>query len=98
VGQTWQWPLAYHLGLAEHLPEEIPKALADGEEVEAGVFFRFEDFVENCAEAAPKSGGGGHKQSDENQFLGKGEVLRFSQSCIQQEHKRTKPEMQSNNT
>jgi hypothetical protein len=49
--------------------------------VEAGVFLRFEDFAEDNTEATPETGGGGGDQRGEEQFLGEGEVLRFSQSC-----------------
>jgi hypothetical protein len=49
--------------------------------VEAGVFLRFEDFVEDDAEPAPETSGGSGNQHDEEQFLDEGEVLGFSQGC-----------------
>jgi hypothetical protein len=39
VGEAGQRALADDLGLAEDFPEEVPDALADGEEVEAASFF-----------------------------------------------------------
>ena len=82
VGEAGERALADDFGLAENFPEEIPDAAAEGEEVEASVFFRFEDFVENHAEAAPESGGGGCDENDEKQFLREGEVLRLRESCV----------------
>jgi hypothetical protein len=49
--------------------------------VEAGVFLRFKDFVEDDAEAAPETSGGSGDQHNEKKFLGEGEVLGFSQGC-----------------
>ena len=45
VGQAGQWPFANDLGLAENLPEEVPDALADGKEMEAGSFFEWRIFL-----------------------------------------------------
>jgi hypothetical protein len=45
VGDAGQRALADDFGLAEDFPEEIPDALADGEEMEAGVFARL---AESC--------------------------------------------------
>ena len=81
VSQAGKRALADDFGLEGHLPDEIPDAFADGEEMEAGVFFGFEDFVEDDAKAAPETGGGGGDQRDEEQFLRQREVLRFSQGC-----------------
>jgi hypothetical protein len=39
VGQAGKRAFADDFGLAEDFPEEIPDALADGEEMEAGSFF-----------------------------------------------------------
>jgi hypothetical protein len=40
-----------------------------------------EDFAEYNAKTEPETGGGGGYQHNEEQFLRKGEVLRFSQGC-----------------
>jgi len=53
-----------------------------GKRWEAGVFLRFEDFVEDDAEATPESCGGCGDEHDEEQFLGEGEVLRFSRIAV----------------
>jgi hypothetical protein len=90
VGEAGQRTLADNLGLKEHLADKIPDALADGEEVEAGVFLRFEDFVEDDAEAAPESCSRCGDEHDEEQFLDEREVLRFSQGCGKSEHKRNR--------
>ena len=81
MGQARQRALTNYFGLEENLADKIPDAFADGEEMEAGIFLRFEDFVEDDAESTPKSSGGCRDEHDEEQFLGEGEVLRFSQGC-----------------
>ncbi len=62
VGQAGKRALADHFGLAEDFPEEIPDALADGEEMEGGVFLRLQDFVQDNAETTPEEVGGGDDQ------------------------------------
>ena len=57
VGQAGEGALADDLGLAEHLPDELPDSLADREEAKAGILLRFQDFVEDEAEAAPEGSG-----------------------------------------
>ena len=47
VGHAGQRPLANHLCLAQHLPDEVAHALADGEEMEVRVFLRLQDSLEN---------------------------------------------------
>jgi len=81
VRQAGQRALADDLGLKGYFPEEIPEALADGEEAEAGVFFGLENFGEDNAEPEPEGRDGGGDQHDEEQFLREREGLRFSQDC-----------------
>ena len=81
VGQAGQRALANDFSLEGYLPEKIPEAAADGEEMEAGVGLGLEDFAEYNAKTEPETGGGGGDQHNEEQFLRKGEVLRFSQGC-----------------
>jgi hypothetical protein len=81
VSEAGERALADDFGLEEHFADKIPNAFADGEKVEAGVFLRFEDFVEDDAEPAPETSGGSGNQHDEEQFLDEGEVLGFSQGC-----------------
>lgn len=59
VGKTWKQALANDFGLAKDLPYEVPHALAEGEDAEAGVLFGFEDFTEDGTEAAPEKRGRG---------------------------------------
>ena len=54
MGHAGERPLADHLGLAQHLPNEIAHASADGEEVEVRVFFRLQDFAEDGPESPPE--------------------------------------------
>jgi hypothetical protein len=69
-------------GLAEDFPDEVPDALADGEEMEAGVFFDLQDFVEDGAEAAPEGCGRGDDQRGEEQLLkGWGSARVGSEKC-----------------
>jgi len=96
VGEAREWAFADDFGLAKHLPEEVPGALADGEEVKAGVFFRFEDFVEDHTEAAPEEIGRGEDHCGEDELLEKGEVLGFGKDGEIREHRRT--ELQPNDT
>jgi hypothetical protein len=88
--EAGQRALADDFGLEEHFTDKIPNAFADGKEMEAGVFLRFQDFVEDDTEAMPESSGGCRDEHDEEQFLGEGEVLRFSQGCGKSEHKRNR--------
>ena len=81
--KAWARPgqraLADDFGLAEHFPDEIPDALADGEEMEARVFFRLQNFIEDHAEAAPEAVSRGDDQRGEEQLLREGEVLGFGE-------------------
>ena len=72
VGEAGGGPLADDFGLEEDFPDEVADALADGEEMEAGVFFRLEDFIEDDAEAAPEGPRGGEDQGGEEQLLKRG--------------------------
>jgi len=60
VGEAGERALADDFGLEEDFPDEVADALGDGEEVEAGIFFRLEDLVEDDAEAEPEGPGGGN--------------------------------------
>ena len=51
VREAGKRALANDLGLAEHLPEEVPYPLADGSEVEVGVFAGGEDVAQDAVEA-----------------------------------------------
>ena len=86
VGEAGQRALADDFGLAEDFPEEVPDALADGEEVEAGVFFRFEDLAQDHAEATPEAIGGGEDEAGEDQLLRKGKVQRLSEGGEREDH------------
>ncbi len=88
--QAGKRALANDFALEEHLPDKIPNALADGEEVKAGVFLRFEDFVKDGPEAAPETRYRCHSQTGEEQLLRKGEVPRLSQGWKKNRHRRTK--------
>jgi len=55
--------------------------------VEAGVFFRLEDFFEDGAEAAPEGCGGGDDEGGEEQLLNEGEVLGFGEGRERKKHK-----------
>lgn len=79
VGEAGERALADDLGLGCNFPEEVSDPLADGEEVEAGVFFRFEDLVEDQAEATPEEVAGGEDDPGEEELLKEGEVLGFGQ-------------------
>ena len=89
-GQSRERALADDFGLAEYLPDKVPNAFADGEEVKTGVFLRFEDFFEDEAEAAPETVGRSQDQPGEEQLLKEREVLRFSKGWKKKDHRRTK--------
>ena len=55
VRQAGERALANDFGLEEHLPDEVPDAFAEGEEMKAGIFLRLQDFVEDDAEAPPEA-------------------------------------------
>ena len=48
-------PLANHFCLAQHLPDEIAHAFADGEEMKIRILFRLQNFAEDGPEAPPES-------------------------------------------
>jgi hypothetical protein len=64
--------------------------------VEVGVFFRFEDFVEDYAEAAPEEIAGGDGEGGEEKLLDEREVLGFGKSRKRKKHRRT--ELQPHDT
>ena len=79
VGQAGERALANDFGLEEDFRDEVPDALADWEEAEAGVLFGSEDLVENHAETTPEAVGGGEDHGGEEELLDEGEVLGFGQ-------------------
>ena len=89
VRQAGKRPLTDDFGLEEHFPDKVPDALADGEEVKAWVLFRLKDFVEDFAETAPEAAPRGDGQPGEEQLLKEREVLRLSQGCGEQRHRRS---------
>ncbi len=89
VGQAGRGPLADDFGLKKHLPDEVADALADGKEVKARVLFRFEDFVQDHAEAQPEGACRGYGQRSEEQSFCKREVQRLSQGWERKQHNRT---------
>src|ERR1017187_172350 len=90
VRQAGQRALSNDLSLADHLPDEVPDAAADGEQVEVRVFLRAEDLVENRAESPPEGGAGRKCETNEKKLLQEREVLWFGKDCVQKSHKRTK--------
>ena len=89
VREAGQGPFADDFGLAEHFPEEVPDALADGRQAEVRVFSGFEDSLENGREAAPEQGGGSNDQSRQKQLLPRREAMRFSKRGGEDVHIRT---------
>jgi len=79
VGQAGKWALADDFGLEEDFGDEIGYSFGYWEEVEAGVFFGGEDFVEDDAEATPEAVGRGEEHGGEGQLLSEGEVQWFGQ-------------------
>ncbi len=51
VGETGERALLDDFGLADDFPEEVPDALADGRDVEVGIFARSKDVPEYAIEA-----------------------------------------------
>ena len=87
MGEAGERELADDFGLAENFPEEVPDALAQREEVEAGISFRFEDFIEDYAEAPPEEVAGGDEHCGKEELLDNGEVLGFGQGWERRKHR-----------
>jgi hypothetical protein len=78
VGDAGQGALLNDFRLEHHFGEEIPDALADGLEGEAGVGFGGADFGDDFAETHPESVGGGGEQNEEDRDFyegGRGHLL-----------------------
>lgn len=79
VGEAGEGPLANDFGLEEDFRDEVGYAFGDGEEVEVGVFFGGEDFVEDDAESTPEAVGRGEEHGGEEELLREGEVVGFGE-------------------
>ena len=79
VGQAGQGALADDFGLAEDFGEEVPRAAAHVIEVEAGIFPRLENPVQDRPKAAPEERKGACGQSQKKRFLRQREVLGLGQ-------------------
>ncbi len=80
VREAREWALADNFCLAHDFPNEVHEAAADGKKVEAGVFFRLQDLMQDGAEAAPEKQGRGDDKSSKKKLLREGEVRRFRKS------------------
>src|ERR1035437_6599702 len=90
VRQAGQRALSNDLSLADHLPDKVPDAAADWEQVEVRVFLRAEDLLENRAESPPEGGAGRNCETNEAERVEGGGGVRCGKDCWQRSHKRTK--------
>jgi len=69
VGEAGERALADNLGLAENLPEEVPKALAKMSEMKTGVWFGAENALEDKVKSLPKTPYGYNSKREQEHLL-----------------------------
>ena len=92
VRHAHERPLADHLRLQQHLPDEVPHPFADRKEMKIRIIFRLQNFSEDGPEAPPEPVDGGCRQGDEQTGLPERKVPRLGQGWQQIHHGCTKPQ------